>query len=1306
MPSKSKKSSGGKLGKGEDFTEIPLNDIVVKTGNVSALDDDVPYLQDRIEGLPDGLQAYKPRSGLRKYKKTAKSFIPYRKKTKNVECARIDSAGCFSVITYSWLSALIYRMWKSNDVKQSDLYTCSIYDNTNSNTVRLEHRWNGEVARVGPQKASLARAVWAFCRTRILVGQAFFILCCIVGFFGPAIFVRKILEYAETKGMNSTVGRGITLVVGLTACEVVRSLMFAATWAVNLRTGARIRAGILGLVFEKILRLRTLGDKSAGEFVNLFANDGIRIFEGVTLGPLVVGGPLVVMMGLAYVVWLLGGWGAIGMLVFVFFYFIQMIIAKIAVYLRRKSIVATDKRVRLMTEVLTYVKLIKMYAWERSFAKAVSGLRVTERNWLQRAAYLQSMAVGLTPIVPMAAAVVTFISHTLSGNDLTVSQAFTVVAVYNTMRFSISILIYSARCSAEMIVSFRRIKTILLMEEVTHKVVKPSKPELALEIKNATFSWDAPTSVGPSSVANCEANGKASGGKSPNKEKYGKAKSKKGAPVDVVDEEEEELQQAATMEVKQVEALQNIDLQVEKGRLIGICGSVGSGKSSLLSAVLGQMRMNDGTLGIDGRFAYVAQQAWIINASVRENITFGADFDSKRYYEAIYASCLNTDIAMLANGDETEVGERGVNLSGGQKQRISLARAFYTNSDIYLLDDPLSSVDTRVGQHIFKHLIRGSLKGKTIRKLMTEEESGTGSVKWVTYKSYIAAAGGCCVLFGVVTLFLIVVCTIGFSNIWLSYWLRAGSGGVNMTREVTDGNMTYEETYVSESIMDNPRVGFYQLVYGLSIIAMVTTACFRSVIFMKVSLIASSRLHDMLFIKVLRSPMRFFDSTPVGRIINRFSTDMDEIDVRLPYLSEMALITLLFIFTALFLIAAVFPWFLIGVIPLCLAFSIVMKCFQTSIRQLKRLENLTRSPLFSHVTSSVQGLATIHAYNKARDTITKFNSLLDDHTTTYFLFHCAARWLAVRLDVITLSATVTTALLCVLMVGDQGAAWSGLALTYAMTLSGMFQFTIRLLSEAESRFTCVERIHHYIQHLESESSTEVELLNHAEKSWPQNGSIRFQKVCLKYREGLPLVLKDLTLEIKAGEKIGICGRTGAGKSSLGTALFRLVELESGYISIDTVDISKVGLEDLRSRIAIIPQDPVLFAGTIRYNLDPFNSSDDESLWAALEKTHMKENIKNLELQLNAPVIENGENFSVGERQLVCMARALLRNNKVAVSYISCQMFVHSHMNLSVAEFDTPQTLLADKKSLFSSMVASADQQMRAQLPSSQISVSR
>lgn len=654
---------------------------------------------------------------------------------------------------------------------------------------------------------------------------------------------------------------------------------------------------------------------------------------------------------------------------------------------------------------------------------------------------------------------------------------------------------------------------------------------------------------------------------------------------------------------------------------------------------------------------------------------------------------------MLPSGDQTEIGERGITISGGQKQRLNIARAIYFDSDIVLMDDPLSAVDAHVGRHIFDNAILGLMKDKcrilathqlwvlnrcdrivwmesgkiqaidtfenlmrdhtgfqalmettAVEKteemkpdekkvvegdkkkkkkgaaLMQQEERAVASVSWSVYGAYIRASGT--ILNAPIVIFVLLLSQGAniMTSLWLSYW-------------VSDKYHMSTGAYI----------GIYAALGVVQAFLMFAFSVMLSILGTR----SSKVMLRQAVTRVLRAPMSFFDTTPLGRITNRFSRDVDVMDNNLTDAIRMFFFTMAMITSVFILIIAYFHWFAVALVPLYTLFVLAASYYRSSAREVKRFESVLRSDVFAKFGEGLSGVASIRAYGLQDRFIKDLRKSIDDMNGAYYLTFGNQRWLSIRVDAIGNLLVFTVAILVVTSRFSIDPSIGGLVLSYILSIVGLIQFSVRQLAEVENAMNAVERLHHYGTEIEEEApSHTVEVA----KSWPQSGEIIFQDVEMRYRPDLPLVLKGLTMHVKGGERIGIVGRTGAGKSSIMSTLFRLVEISGGSITIDGLNISTIGLHDLRSRLAIIPQDPTLFRGTVRSNLDPFNEHNDLELWSALRQADLVPATATLEdtrkdpsrIHLDTVVEEDGLNFSLGQRQLMALARALVRGSQIIV----------------------------------------------------------
>ncbi|KAG0012632.1 hypothetical protein BGZ80_011618 [Entomortierella chlamydospora] len=1026
---------------------------------------------------------------------------------------------------------------------------------------------------------------------------------------------------------------------------------------------------------------------------------------------------------------------------------IQGLIAKTFMKAKARKLEAMDERVRLMNELLSGMRVIKLYGWNDSFKERVGVYRRREIANLRKIGVVFSFLSIMFQSAPLLVALVSFSVYATHGGpdfgpgDISAQRIFVSITLFNLLNRPIGMLSHIIAETIGVSVATSRIQKFLLAEEISESTVEiirtlPEDPDTPLiEIKGAVFAWE-PEEPEVETEKERKAREKLADKKYKQLEKEAR---KAGKPIP---------EKEVPVEKNYGPTLTDINLKITRGNLTAVVGRVGQGKTSLLSAIIGDMYKRQGSVKVYGRMAYVPQQAWIVNATLRDNITFGNEFDQARYDHVIMASGLLPDIAMLPGGDMTEIGERGINLSGGQRQRVSLARSAYENADVYLLDDPLSAVDAHVDQHLWQHLIgpSGLLKDKTRilvthaihhlehvdqivvindgkiseigqydtlmeaknsfyqlitdysvnqgkktkekgvngessgededdeatqggeekeveattkkddnAELIAEEKMNTGSVSWNVYNIYAKAASYRWSLLVAIMFILAQAIQIG-TNLWLNYWSDVAGTG-------------------------HHTIGEFLGVYAALVVAYMAMNVTSSYVTMVLAAIrASNRLHDRLLSKMLDLPMSFFDTTPLGRIINRFSGDIFSIDELTPWNFINVFVCATSVLGTIVVIGTTTPVFLAIVPPLAVLYLLIQGYYIRTSRQLKRIDSVSKSPIYQHFSETLAGVSTIRALNANQRFISDNAGKADLAANAYFSWIVSNRWLQVRLETLGAVIVLAAAFFAVIGRNSLGAGNVGLALSYALSVTQDITWLVRSYCDLQNQLVAVERVDEYAnKNPEAPSVTDVKL----PENWPQAGHVEFRNYSARYREGLDLVIKNISFTVQPAEKVGICGRTGAGKSSLTLALFRIIEAanshwakvshngsdkdtdptkgdiahdlekveveeDGGSIWIDGVDISTVGLRYLRQHLAIIPQEPTLFVGSLRENLDPFNELQDADLWEALERAHLKEHVSSLAGGLSYKVTQNGDNFSVGQRSLICLARALLRKTKILI----------------------------------------------------------
>ncbi|KAF9935468.1 hypothetical protein BGZ67_003418 [Mortierella alpina] len=1058
---------------------------------------------------------------------------------------------------------------------------------------------------------------------------------------------------------------GLFLVGAMILAGFLHAIFLVHSRQYCVDVGLSTRSALVSMIYRKALRLSPGARQAStvGSIMNHMSVDADAWIEGFIFLTMWISIPAEIGIGL----WL--GWSVwVGLLMMISMTPLQIWRARTFGGLQKEKWAFMDERIRLTTEVLSAIKIVKLYCWERAFLQNILAVRNMELDTLRRIGFISAILSIVNTSSTLIVCFVTLSIYATWGGpgytpaELTPQAVFVSMTLFAMLKTPISSSTEALTQTVNVIISTRRIQTFLLQEEVdldaiirVKNVDDQHQNEPLVVIKNGTFSWT------------CD--------------------------HDLADDETVGLLDSFDSAASKP-TLQNIDLSVPNGSLVAIVGRVGQGKSSLLSAITGEMYKYQGYAKIIGRIAYVPQQAWILNATLRDNILFGNAMDHDRYHQVLFACGLEPDIEMLPAGDLSEIGERGINLSGGQKQRVSLARAVYGDADVYLLDDPLSAVDAHVDQHLWTNVIGpdGMLKHKA-RLLVTHGIHHLQDVdKLVLLKDGQVVETG--------TYQQLMDAKQTFCQLIIEHSVASGSQmgnpgtnrrGMPLSKDASDSEADSQNSAESTATAKTGKRHLWKRkdkekdTKGRMIEAEQTgdkdlsrdviMAYLAAISFKLAALVVG--LHVVAQI-CLVSPSLWLN---LGRIINRVSSDMNSIDDRVPAkIHDLAnqTVTLL---SSLIIVVFTAPAFLLALPIILLAYYIIQQYYLSASQPCKRLFQVTKSPLFQHFQETLGGVSTIRAMG-VQDRFVQFNALKADvHTNQFLAFGYCIRWMEIQTQLVGLSITLSASLWFVLSPqGSVDAATAGLALSFTFSISSALIWFTRSYCDLFVHMISVERVQEY-----TKMNTEAPLLTTPdspaqralqEEQWPKRGRIAFVNYSTRYREGLDLVLKNMSFSVEAGEKIGIVGRTGAGKSSMTLALFRMIEAANSYwakasdnsgrllesprdasespeedggrIEIDGIDISTLGLQDLRQHLAIIPQDPVLFAGSVRENLDPFNELADTVLWEALERSHLKDFISSLPGGLSFQVAQHGENFSVGQRSLICLARALLRTTKILV----------------------------------------------------------
>ncbi|KAJ4844145.1 ATP-binding cassette sub- C member 8, partial [Turnera subulata] len=1138
---------------------------------------------------------------------------PFLHKMDEKNGSNLEYVSFLSKLTFSWINPLL-SLGYSKPLDLEDIPSLAPEDEAHLAYKKFAHAWD---SLVRDRSSNNTSNFVVYALAKVHFGENVFIgVCALLRVLAVAVLPLLLYAFIDYSNLDEqNLPQGLSIVGGLILVKLVESLSQRHGFFYARRSGMRMRSALMVAVYRKQLKLSSLGRKShsTGEIVNYIAVDAYRMGEfpwwfhstwTLTLQLFLSIGILFGVVGL----------GALtGLIPLLIFGILNVPFARMFQRCQSQFMIAQDERLRATSEILNSMKILKLQSWEEKFKNLIESRRENELKWLAELQFKKAYGTLLYWISPTIVSSAVFLGCALFRSaPLNASTIFTVLATLRGMGEPVRMIPEALSIMIQVKVSFDRINKFLLDDQLKNENARrmPYQEESfeSVVIKGGEFSWD-PELVMPT--------------------------------------------------------LKEVNLDIKPGQKIAVCGPVGAGKSSLLCAILGEIPKLSGTVNVFGSIAYVSQTSWIQSGTVRDNILYGKPMEDDRYDKAIKACALDKDISTFGHGDLTEIGQRGFNMSGGQKQRLQLARAVYNDADIYLLDDPFSAVDAHTAATLFNDCVMAALKQKTVilvthqmeflsavdtilvvedgkitqsgsyqellmtgtafeqlvnahkdamtvldtasneecnasypaeqmseveisgGGLLTEEEvREIGDVGWKPFLDYILVSKG------TLLLCLSLLCQCGFvafqaaSTFWLAFAIQIHG--------------------ISSGIL----IGVYTLISALSAAFVYVRGFFIAHLGLKASKAFFSSFTDSIF----RAPMLFFDSTPIGRILTRASSDLSVLDFDIPFGFNSVAGPLIELLVIIGIMVSVTWQVLVVAILAMVASNYIQEYYLASARELIRINGTTKAPIVNYATEASLGAVTIRAFEMVDRFFHNFLNLVDKDATLFFYSNAATEWLGMRIEALQNLTLFTAALL--------------------------------LVSLPKGYVPTVERIKQFM-HLPEEPPAVVHN-KRPPSAWPFKGRIELQQLKIRYRPNAPLVLKEINCTFREGTKVGVVGRTGSGKTTLISALFRLVEPESGHILIDGLDICSIGLKDLRMKLSIIPQEPTLFRGSVRTNLDPLGLYSDQEIWEVLEKCQLKATISSLPNLLDSSVSDEGENWSAGQRQLFCLGRVLLKRNKILV----------------------------------------------------------
>uniref|UniRef100_A0A674MDC3 Cystic fibrosis transmembrane conductance regulator n=1 Tax=Takifugu rubripes TaxID=31033 RepID=A0A674MDC3_TAKRU len=1128
----------------------------------------------------------------------------------------VATAGLVSKVFFWWLNPL-FRIGYKRRLEEDDMYP--VLPEDGSETLGLELSRYRDVS-LYLRKPSLSKAIINCYWKSYSVLGVFTLVEETIKVVQP-IFLGMVIRYFESYNpldLNALY-ESLGYAAGLSLCTLGLVVLHHLYFYYVQRSGMKIRVAMCHMIYKKALCLSSsaMGKTTTGQIVNLLSNDVNRFDEVTIFLHFLWVGPLQAATVVALLWAEIGPSCLAGMGVLMFLMPMQTMFGRLFSKFRSKTATLTDSRIRTMNEVVSGIRIIKMYAWEKPFAALVSNIRRYEISKVMKSSYLRGLNMASFFCASKIIVFITFTLYVLLGNTISASRVFVTVSLYSAVRLTVTLFFPNAiETLYESRVSIQRIQVFVFIDEKI-SLVATIVPETMSSLLSSILG-ELPKEKGVLTVSGQMTYASQQPWVYP-----GTIRSNILFGKEMDPQKYERVLKACALK-RDLQLLPEGDLT-----LIGDRGATLSGgqkaRVNLARAVYRDADiylLDDPLSAVDaevGRHLFEECICGVLKNKRRILVTH-----QLQYLKAADQILVLMEGHMVAKGTYAELQQSGVDFTSLLKKE--------EEEEQHPSHDSHSRIRTLSQNSVVSR--SSSLHSAETVQTVPEESRAEGNIGLKLYLQYLRSGANVVVLLVVLLFNIMAQVSYIMQDWWLAHWAD--------NQESQSTNITVIQN--GKNITEQLDTDFYLGIYGGLTLATVIFGFIRNMFLFNVLVRCAQSLHDRMFTAILRTPVRFFDINPIGRILNRFSKDIGQLDSKMPWIFVDFIQLFLQILGVIAVSASVIPWILIPVLPLLLVFIYLRRYFLQTSRDVKRLESTTRSPVFSHLSSSLQGLWTIRAF-QAEDRFQKtFDDYQDLHSQAWFLFLTTSRWFALRLDgICSIFVTVTT-FGCLLLRDQLDAGSVGLALTYAVTLMGMFQWAVRQSAEVENLMTSVERV---IEYTELEGEAPWQTQKRPPPDWPSKGLVTFDQVSFSYSDDSPPVLHSLKAMFLPQEKVGIVGRTGAGKSSLVSALFRLAE-PKGNIYIDGILTSEIGLHDLRQKMSIIPQDPVLFTGSMRKNLDPFNQHTDEELWNALEEVQLRSVVEDLPGKLETVLAESGSNFSVGQRQLVCLARALLRKNRILI----------------------------------------------------------